>query len=663
MLLQRRFPMLRKVLIALLALGVAAVLLLGSVALLIDPNDYRATVNERLTAALGREVSIEGDLALGFGWPLELRVGGVGVANAAWGSAREMLVIDDLTVEVALWPLIRREVRIRRLTADGMAALLERDAEGRTNWTFETDGPHVTTEQERRPSAQRRLPEVREVQVRRLEFRWRDALGGRDESFRMHQLELHPGAAPGTYRVAFELDYRGAPLMGSGRLGSLQALIGEGEVWPVDLDLHWGEASLAARGHLSLPELDTVDLQLLGESSDLAALGVRFGLDLPRLPMTLAAHLRGGATQLRADGLRMTLGSSDLGGSLTVNPTEKRAELRLRSRSLNLDHWRQSAPSSTRASPLFSTSPWPQPLLPAMDAPFTLEVESLTLGGFSFSAVEVAGSVKTDRSMTASLAAGLADGRLTGTAELSEAEEGLALGVESTFTDGSLGQLLLQARLARDVDVSVDAVLLARAVGQSPADLARSLDGHLSVVGGQGRIHHRAVGALSSDLLGSLMPFVEQRDSAALNCLAGRFEFEAGVAEDAMVLFDTETLTLAGKGRVDLGAERMAMVLTPRPKRAGLMNLAMPVEVVGPLRSPEFKLESGGMARRSAGVALAVVNPLVLLVPVVTTTLGGADNPCLAAVEQARTGERAKQPESRIEGFMRGLRRVIGGDG
>ncbi|MCC5885277.1 MAG: AsmA family protein [Gammaproteobacteria bacterium] len=654
--------MLRNVLLALLALAVAAVLALGSASLLIDPNDYRETVSERLTAALGREVAIEGDVALGFGWPVELRVGGVRVANAAWGSARDMLGIEAVAVQVALWPLIRREVRIRRLTADGMVALLERDAQGRTNWTFETGRP-TTTEPERGPRSQRRLPEVREVQVRRLEFRWRDELGGVDESFRLHHLELHPGEALGTHGVAFELDYRGAPLTGSGRVGSLQALVGDGEAWPIDLDVHWGGASLQARGHLLLPEFDAVDLQLAGEAADLGALGVRFELDLPRLPMTFAAHLQGGATQLRADGLQLTLGGSDLTGNLHVEPSENRAELRLRSRNLDLDAWRQPAASSAQASPLFSTSPWPQPLLPAFDAPFSLEVESLILGGFALSAVEFEGKLKADRTLVASLAAGLADGRLSGTAELSEGEEGLALLTETTLTDGSLGQLLQQARLARDVDVSVDAVLLARAVGRSPSGLARSLDGHLSLLGGQGRIHHRAVGALSSDLLGSLMPFLEQRDSAALNCLAGRFDFKGGVADDAMVLFDTETLTLAGKGRVDLGAERIAMVLTPRPKRAGLMNLAMPVEVTGPLANPEFRLESTGLARRSAGVALAVVNPLVLLVPVVTTTFGGADNPCLAAVEEARTGQRAKEPESRIEGFMRGLRRVIGGDG
>lgn len=652
----------RQLLIALLTLGFALVLAVLVAVLLIDPNDYRDAIGERLTAASGRAVEIEGDLTLDFSWQPELRFGGLRVANAAWGSAPDMLWVEEAAAQVSLWPLLFGEVRIRRLTVDGMVLLLERHSDGRANWEFESGRSAPAPANEEPSRNARSLPEVLELQVRELAFRLRDAPSGRDEALRLHSLELRPAEAVGTTRVTFALDYRGAELSGTGTVGSLWALGARGD-WPLDLDLQWGEASLALRGHVEVPELGSFDLMLLGEAPDLALLGHRFDLDLPTLPVTLHARLHGGLEQYRLEDLTLMLGASDLAGHFSAGVNLEQVGLHLRSRRLDLDAWRRSRLSAVQAAPLFSSSAWPRPLLPAISMPFSWEVENLSVGGFSLREFHLEGELRADRSVTATVNAIWAEGRLAGDVALIEQADGLGLLAEGRLTNASLGQLLQQARLARDIDVNVDATLQARASGRSAAELARSFDGYLSLVGGEGRIHHQALGALSSDLLGSLMPFMEEDDSAALNCLAGRFDFTEGVAEDAMVLFDSETVTLAGRGRVDLGGERVAMLLTPRPKRAGLMNFAVPMELVGPLRSPEVRPESGGLARRAAGVALAVVNPLVLLVPVVTTTFRGTDNPCLTAVEEARTGQPGAEPESRVEGFMRGLRRVIGGDG
>lgn len=652
--------MLRKPMIAALAgvvaLGLGLVLAL---ALLIDVNAYRGAVSERLTLATGRAVDIEGELSLAWGWPPELRLGGLRIANAAWGSAADMLWIDQAAAEVALWPLLRGEVRIRRLFLDGIVLLLERDSEGRANWIFETEPARGSGTQARA----RPLPELGEVRVRDLAFRWRDAVGGNDEALRLHHFELRADDREGFDQVAFALDYRGEELSGRGKVGSLEVLPASGS-WPLDLDLRWGEAALGLRGQLELPQLTAFDLRLLAEAPDLAWIGRRFDLELPMLPLTLAARFHGGLQQYHLDDLSVTLGESDLAGSVHGGANAAPG-LHLRSRRLDLDAWRQSRPDEGQAAPLFSPELWPPTLLPAVGMPFSWAVDHLSLGGFSLSALRIEGSLRPDRSVAASLKALWADGRLAADVELSEQGEGDGLGLlaEATLVESSLGQLMQQAWQARDVDVSVDATLSARASGRSAAEFARSLDGHLSLSGGRGRIHHRALGALSSDLLGTLMPFIEEQDSAALNCLAGRFDFEAGVAEDGMLLFDSETLTLAGRGRVDLGAESVAGLLTPRPKRAGLMNLAVPMEVVGPLSQPEIRPEGGALLRRSAGVALAAVNPLVLLVPVVTTALSGPENPCFAALEEARTGERGAESESRVEGFMRGLRRFLSDDG
>jgi len=84
--------MLRKLFMASLALAFAFAFALGLAVVagfvLVDPNGYRGAVSELLAMATGRGVDIEGDLSLGFGWPPELRLGGLRVANTVWALRR-----------------------------------------------------------------------------------------------------------------------------------------------------------------------------------------------------------------------------------------------------------------------------------------------------------------------------------------------------------------------------------------------------------------------------------------------------------------------------------------------------------------------------------------------------------------------------------------------
>lgn len=94
-------------------------------------------------------------------------------------------------------------------------------------------------------------------------------------------------------------------------------------------------------------------------------------------------------------------------------------------------------------------------------------------------------------------------------------------------------------------------------------------------------------------------------------------------------------------------------MFTPRPKETSLINLALPWHVEGMLTKPAVAVNQGAAAERAAGALLSLINPLALLVPLVTSS-GAEQNPCLAALQNAPARAPAQTP-SGVRGFLDSL--------
>jgi uncharacterized protein involved in outer membrane biogenesis len=107
-----------------------------AVAKSIDVNKYKSFLAAQVKAATGRDMTITGPLKLKIGLNPSVSVTGLEFANAAWGEKRPMLSVDRIEAQIALIPLLSREIRVRRLVLIRPSLLLEADAKGRTNWTL-----------------------------------------------------------------------------------------------------------------------------------------------------------------------------------------------------------------------------------------------------------------------------------------------------------------------------------------------------------------------------------------------------------------------------------------------------------------------------------------------------------------------------------------------
>jgi uncharacterized protein involved in outer membrane biogenesis len=99
--------------------------------------------------------------------------------------------------------------------------------------------------------------------------------------------------------------------------------------------------------------------------------------------------------------------------------------------------------------------------------------------------------------------------------------------------------------------------------------------------------------------------------SAPLVCFVARFDFKDGVGTARRLVLETDKVQAPGAGTLDLRNGTMDFVFAPRPKRENLVGRVGPVDVRGPLSSPEVKLADGAVAAKVLGETLGL--PLHLL--------------------------------------------------
>ncbi|WP_281300425.1 MULTISPECIES: AsmA family protein [unclassified Iodidimonas] len=102
--------------------------------LFIDWNAYRPRMEAALAAATGRDVVIGGDLSVRTVPALALRAGDVRIGNHEGGVAANLVAMDRFDVVIALFPLLKGDLKIRRIALLAPIVALERSADGRENW-------------------------------------------------------------------------------------------------------------------------------------------------------------------------------------------------------------------------------------------------------------------------------------------------------------------------------------------------------------------------------------------------------------------------------------------------------------------------------------------------------------------------------------------------
>lgn len=505
----------RKILIGLAAviavLGIAAVVGLS----LVDLNRFRARIEAAAEAATGRDLIIAGDIKFALGRPLRLSIDDVTLANWPQGSKPVMARLGHAAVDVPLLPLLSGDVRLSTLVIDDLDVLLETDATGAHNWEFAkpaAEGDAAAARPSAEGSSSRPLMRLEAVSLRNIRLRYRDDRVAAETSVAVDALSLKvpdPDAP-----IAFDLTARlnGTPVAATGNLSPLRDLLSEEPIGIEDLALGLGSSDISGKIALDRKEPRPRIVATLTSATI-------------KLPLFAPAADRGESRRGQAEG-----------GSERVIPDDA----------------------------------LPFAPLTLVDARIDAAIERLVLpSGQALQSVRITGDIEAGHANARGSAA-LTTGSIEATADVDGPRK--AVSAALTMTGADLGDAVTMMAGRTLVEGGrLDAEISLRGKGATARQLAASADGGIHFEAAGGRLTSIALMLASADVLKQVFdvirPTAAPDDLARLDCAVVRADVRSGIAvfERGLAL-ETGAMTASGSGEIDLGEERLDLLLRAAPR-------------------------------------------------------------------------------------------------
>ncbi len=609
------------VLTALVAVLLIAVLALAAT---FDWNRARPWVNEKLSAAIGRELAIDGELAVSWRTPAQvhgwrrivpwphLHATRLRVANPSWAhAAPQMAQVAVLELDLNPWPLLSRQVHMSELQLNGAVLSLEKQGEQRKNWQFNTaDGPSSG----RWRVVLDRLT-LNDGRVRYLEPDKRTDV----------QLALNTGR-DAQLRWQAEGRYNGQSLAGHGSAGALLSLRQPGVRYPVDAQLAVGETRLRAHGSVTDPaDPSALDIQLTLSGTSMADLFPISGLLLPETPKfdthgRVVGRLTPGRLSLRYEHFSGRVGQSDIAGTLAYEQQAPRASLqgRVVSQQLRLADLGRLIGSGKRPASARAGEP-PQPrgrVLPV--SPFKTERWDAIDVDVRFTGRQIvrAGALPIEHLDTRirlqdghltldPLRFGLAGGELSGSLSINGQSAPAQGKLTLTARRLALAQLFPAVGKAPASIGHLNGELRMTASGNSVAALLGTASGELRAVAGRGTVSKFVLEAAGLNLANAAFVRLFGDRQVALNCLVADLQLKDGIALTRAFVLDTPDATINVTGAINLQGERYDLTVLPESKGVRILSLRSPLYVQGSFADPEIGIDKRSVALK-AGAALAL---------------------------------------------------------
>jgi uncharacterized protein involved in outer membrane biogenesis len=368
------------------------------------------------------------------------------------------------------------------------------------------------------------------------------------------------------------------------------------------------DASLAAQGTAVVmggaePRFDGDVTVNAPTPAALAALG---GIDLPlKQPLTFTGKVAASPASVAVSGMSLKAGPTDIKGSASAALGGARPKIvaNLSAPMIDLDSLlppgatesKGGAPAHTQASKtkVFEDTPLPLDGLKAVDADVTLAAAQIKSGELVLSDVSLAAKLANSNLSVAPLDFTIADGKVKGLVAFNGQDGQTRFQLTGKGIDTK--KLLVALGQNPIIETGVDMTIDLTGKGLTAHDLVASLDGNTHIVTTRvGILNHRFIEPLSGDLAKLLIPTHSGSDQ--LQCFVSDTAWKDGVGSIKTLGMDSKILSVAGKGKVDLGKEVVDLRFDPRKREQSLTSLAPPVDVEGTLMQPRFKPDMGALA-------------------------------------------------------------------
>jgi len=313
-------------LLAVLILVVAVFVTFG---VSIDLSALRGTVESAASEATGRPVRVDGAITLRPTlWPT-IQIEGVRVGNPVGWPEEDFARVDHARAQLDVLAVLRGDVRIGEIDAEGIRLRMDVNAEGKPNWLFDTTEerrePEQREENQTQPLA---FVELRSLSIRDIAVTYRDARGGEVFNATFDQVTgsaeylepMHLSISGSAQGVPYTVRLAG---------GNLDSFVDNKKPWPIELVTEVAGARFSLAGEARDPmraAFVVLDFDFQGpKMKDLEAL---LGTELPPV-RAFAFHGRMEESEgiFRISDLKGVVGQTEFSGSFEADATGTRPRL------------------------------------------------------------------------------------------------------------------------------------------------------------------------------------------------------------------------------------------------------------------------------------------------------------------------------------------------
>ena len=649
-------------------LGMIALIVLA--ALLFDPNWLRGPIMRQTTEKTGRELVINGELDIDWGWPVtRLSAGGVTFANPQWAEEPQMFTAENISVGVSLPQLFRRVVMLPEITLDHVDVFLEQHPDGRKNWLLDREQKdegarvgigrlalHDGRIRYADPTQKTRIDATLSTTGDSVE-RGRDSAAG-------PKIDADaPAGTDAASGIRFDAKgrYKGLPMNARGTGGPDLALRDEGTPYPLDAQARFGDTVVKAEGSItSLLKLSAIDLDVDLRGASTADLYRLIGIALPETPpYRTAGHLIRNGNMWRYENFSGAIGKSDVAGTLQVATGGERPSLHGDLSFKLLDFADLGPLVGAQETPTGSDNADTNTDAPAADGTVLPEAPFRTGRWDSVDAdvklradrIRRPEALPIDKLVTRlqmqdsvltldPLEFAIAGGTLNGTIRMNGQKKPLEASARLRVRNLKLVELFPTSERAKPSLGELNGQIDLSGRGNSVARMLGTADGKAALILSEGRISRFMVEAIGLHLWDMLQLKLSGDELVQIRCLVADFGVTDGIMETNALVLDTDITRIIGSGTIDLGEEKLDLTLKSDTKVTTPVALRGPIYNRGTFANPEPSVDTARVAARGLGaVALGLINPLLALVPLVETG-PGMDSDCGQLIREAKSPQR-----------------------
>jgi len=648
-----------------LGLGVLAGIVLISLLIIIfvvstyNYNKFKPEISGIVKQYTGRKLTLAGDIKVKISLYPTLEINNVSFQNAPWSAYPDMIHAKRVEVQLALIPLIKGQIDVKRLILIDPDVIMEIDKSGKTNLEFNG------SEQKKAKTAPAKTAPFyfKEIDIRDGKLTVQNHQKNQTFALTVHRFVETSEKSTDEADIKLIGTFNDIPLSVSGKVGKLAGIFDPDVPFPVNLKAKVGQMDINIVGKIQDPlAAKGIDIRMTVKGQDLSKIEAVTKEPLPlalKGPFHLSGHVIAAKPEkIQVSDIMIQLEDSRLNGSATLDLSAKTPRisaniisefvdlrpLLIKSAETAGPDKEKTAASSKKIKRLFEDAPLKLDALQRINAAADVRIKQLLLPKLALDNIDTRIRLQDGNLTVDPLTAGIGGGQLNSRLNFNTKNNIADVDLNMDIKQMDIGEMLNKLKITRAVEGTLDLDANFTGHGNSVAAIMADANGKVVATLGQGKIPMGYLNYISADIGSSFMnlinPFDKKIDHAKINCAVCDFHIQNGIAKSKAIIIDDPQKTLFSQGTVNLKTEALDFHIGTKPKEGigtnetgklsiSLSKITKPFKLSGTLTHPSLGIDIVSTATTIGAALLGPVGWAYLLVS------GSSGNPCKKALEIA----------------------------